>query len=148
MEKRGPSQRPLHAPTTPPRAEEKPSLKKEKGERGGELKRKATNYINDKWKTNYIKNIGNLISARMGALIKISSLQKSSQHRPGIRWLPRGDEKLRPPSSNLERGHQTRVVPGKPAAISKRMGRCDGNQVPLNGIDFEQGKGRKKLDKR
>ena len=85
---------------------------------------------------------------RMGVLIKIFGLQRSSQRRPRIRRLPQDDEKLRSPSLNSERRRQTRVVPDKSAAINRRMGQCDGNQVPPNGIDIEQDKSRRKLDKR
>ena len=127
---------------------ENPHSKKEKGKREGELKRKATNCISEEWKTNRIEDTRNLVSARIGVLIKISDLQESSQHRPEIRWLPRGDEKFGPPSSNSGRGLQTRAASDKSTAMDERIGQCDGNRVPSNGIDFKQGKSRKKLDKR
>ena len=65
----------LYALTTPLRVEKKSSLEHKKKERG-RWKGKATNNTSDKWKTNYIKDIRDLVSTRKDIPIKKSSVTK------------------------------------------------------------------------
>ena len=96
---------------------------------------------------NYTNDARDLISTRKETLVKNSQSLRGNPTLDRENRLPQGDEKFEPPSSSTGRKRQTRMVPDKPMAINKRMGQCDDDRVPPNGIDIKQGKSRKKLSK-
>ena len=97
-------------------------------------------HTNDKGKLNYIKDTKNLISTRKETLVKNPQSPRGNPTPTGENRLPQGNKKFGPPSSSIERKHQTQVVSKRSSIRAKGANRHGDDQKPSNNVDIEQDK--------
>ena len=117
MRRRAPSATLLH-PYNPVRSRGKilaQTSKKKKREKG-----KAMSHARDKKKTNYTNDARDLVSTRKETLVKNSQSLRKNPTLVGENRLPQGNKKFGPPSSSIERKHQTRMASKNSSVMNKK----------------------------